>query len=284
MKMIDDQQEKRLSALLHVIHKDPGSWEGWYCLSVEIPLVGQMSKRQALNDQLQSYLEAAFGDQQGIAIFHEHSLCLFCNHIQSFVLERVASALKEITARETRFSAHSELFEISEDSEALLRHLGSTVPISISDCETAALACLFPDAFAAYDKTMRAFNRAKKSDIQSVLLVEDDPVTRWMVRAALKDQCTLMTARTAAQAYRIYYAHHPDMVLLDINLPDGDGREVMHNILMRDAGAYIVMFSGQDSFDNMFETMHEGARGFIAKPFSRDKLVHHLTQCGRTES
>jgi two-component system chemotaxis response regulator CheY len=112
-----------------------------------------------------------------------------------------------------------------------------------------------------------------------VLLVEDDPVTRWMVRLALKGECLLATACDAGKAISSYLAYKPDMVLLDINLPDRNGKDLIQYLLRIDPGAHIIMFSSQNTPEAVEDSLRQGAKGFIAKPFNRDELLRYIARC-----
>ena len=112
-----------------------------------------------------------------------------------------------------------------------------------------------------------------------VLLVEDDPVTRWLVRLALKGECVLSTASDAGKAISTYMAQQPDMVLLDIGLPDRNGKDLLKRLMRIDPGAYVVMFSSQDTHENIIETVQKGAKGFISKPFSKQDILKHVNEC-----
>lgn len=112
-----------------------------------------------------------------------------------------------------------------------------------------------------------------------VLLIEDDPVTRWMVRLALKGSCVLSTAPDAGKAISAYHACQPDLVLLDIGLPGRDGKDLLSHLMRMDPGAYVVMFSSQDTAENLVETVQKGAKGFITKPFHREDILKHVSSC-----
>src|SRR5690606_22132763 len=60
-----------------------------------------------------------------------------------------------------------------------------------------------------------------------VLLIEDDRSTRRMIAASLKDHCDLTEAPNASQGITAYNALEPDLVFLDIELPDGDGQSIL---------------------------------------------------------
>lgn len=112
-------------------------------------------------------------------------------------------------------------------------------------------------------------NRSKKL----VLLVEDDPFTQQLVKLALKDQYDIITAETARQTLTYYQRHLPDMVFLDIQLPDGNGINLLSQIRKADPAAYIVMLSSHTQKEKIIECQSLGARGFIGKPFTRQRLM-----------
>ncbi len=109
-----------------------------------------------------------------------------------------------------------------------------------------------------------------------VLLVEDDPTTRWIVRKSLKNACALATADHVQKAMDLYLSFAPDIVFLDIQLLDGDGYDVLDWIMWTNPHAYVVMFSSHNSMDNIMHAFEDGASGFIAKPFSKDALLHYI--------
>ena len=113
------------------------------------------------------------------------------------------------------------------------------------------------------------------------LLVEDDRTLRRLVRANLEGMCQVIEAPDAGRALTSYKACQPDIVFMDIELPDGDGHDVMKRILRRDPGAFIVMFSGHSDTSHVMRAVDSGARGFIAKPFDLNKMFHFIKMCAK---
>jgi DNA-binding NtrC family response regulator len=109
-----------------------------------------------------------------------------------------------------------------------------------------------------------------------ILLVEDDPSTRWLVRNALKDEHDFMTASTGEQALEIYLKCAPEIVFLDVNLPGKKGNEVMRMILNRDPGAFVVVMSGYENIDIMLEMLRTGAKGMITKPYGKAEIMNYV--------
>lgn len=111
-----------------------------------------------------------------------------------------------------------------------------------------------------------------------VLVVEDDPLTSRMVSNIISKEFIVHTAESAREAVFAYAAHVPDVVFLDINLPDSNcnGLDVLKKIISLDKDAYVVMLSGNAGLDNLLKSFGAGARGFIAKPFTQNKIFHYL--------
>ena len=115
--------------------------------------------------------------------------------------------------------------------------------------------------------------------VARVLLIEDDRLTRRMVAASLKDHCDLVEAPSASQGITAYNALMPDLVFMDIELPDGDGQRLLDWMTRNDPGAFVVMFSGHHDTDNVMRSIDSGAKGFVSKPFDLNKMLHFIKIC-----
>lgn len=109
-----------------------------------------------------------------------------------------------------------------------------------------------------------------------VMIVEDDTMTRRLVSSLLKEEHVLALAKDAESAIANYLIHAPDIVFLDINLPGQNGFEILGRILRMDPRAYVVMFSGNDQLETIVRSLLMGAKGFVAKPFDRERLAHYI--------
>ena len=110
-----------------------------------------------------------------------------------------------------------------------------------------------------------------------VLLVEDDPGVAAAMEAMLEDMgWTVYTASSATQAYIELESRLPDVVLLDVDLPDTSGFNVLRRI--RASGTIpVIMISGVETPERLAESRGAGAP-FILKPFSAARLVSALDQ------
>ena len=109
-----------------------------------------------------------------------------------------------------------------------------------------------------------------------VLIIEDDQFTQKVVSKSIKEECAIFTAGTAEKGLRLYAKHAPDILFLDIGLPDIDGHDVLEKIHQMDPKAFVVMLSGNGNKDNIMKTIENGAKGFIGKPFTSDKVNHYI--------
>ncbi len=120
-----------------------------------------------------------------------------------------------------------------------------------------------------------------------VLIVEDDPLTRRVVVGALGENHAMITEENARGAVASYLLHAPDVVFLDIGLPDIDGFSVLDQIMTVDPDAFVVMFSSHDDAQTINKALAAGAKGFVSKPFKKEMLrnyiqgsgVHHHKSC-----
>ncbi|MCC6708909.1 MAG: EAL domain-containing protein [Gammaproteobacteria bacterium] len=111
------------------------------------------------------------------------------------------------------------------------------------------------------------------------LVVDDDLV----VRIALVDYLEeagfeVEEAENGAQCLAAFEAQRPDILLLDVSLPDADGLELCEQIRARTTGAHlpIVMITGRDDLASVERAYRAGATDFIIKPLNFNLLIHRL--------
>ncbi len=118
--------------------------------------------------------------------------------------------------------------------------------------------------------------RRKSREEPLVMVVEDDPFSQKMVANALKGKYTVSMSDDGAGALMSYVRNAPDVLFLDIGLPDINGHEVLKKLFKIDPDAYVVMFSGNGDRDNVLKAIQLGAKGFVGKPFTKDKLIEYI--------
>lgn len=106
-----------------------------------------------------------------------------------------------------------------------------------------------------------------------ILVVDDDRQNRWTLRTALRSWGhNVIEAETVMGAIAAYEAEFPGVVLLDINLPDGSGLDVLSEIKRKNPNAIVIMVTGRVLADEVITALRGGAYDFIAKPVNLDEL------------
>lgn len=106
-----------------------------------------------------------------------------------------------------------------------------------------------------------------------VLLVEDEPNICNLVSTMLEnDGYQALVAQTCAMARTMYASHVPDLVILDLGLPDGDGLEFLAGI-RRDALTPIIVLSARSDESDKVNALDAGANDYVTKPFGSAELM-----------
>jgi two-component system KDP operon response regulator KdpE len=109
-----------------------------------------------------------------------------------------------------------------------------------------------------------------------VLLVEDEPAMRKFVERALVDHgFRVLTAQTGRDALSLAASHNPDIVILDLGLPDMDGLEV--TVRLREWSAVpILVVSAREQQSDKVTALDAGANDFVTKPFGVPELLARI--------
>lgn len=113
-----------------------------------------------------------------------------------------------------------------------------------------------------------------------ILIVDDEPDIVWSVRYTLNDEgYEVLTAGCGADALRLAHHFQPDLVILDMVLPDGDGTQVCH-ALRRDqwlAAVPILFLSRRSSIADRINALNGGADDYLVKPFDFGELKARIS-------
>jgi two-component system response regulator RegX3 len=110
----------------------------------------------------------------------------------------------------------------------------------------------------------------------SVLLVEDEEsIAQPFAQALARNGFRPLLARTASEAVRIGRESAPDIILLDLTLPDGDGRDVCRE-LRRSSDVPIIMLTARGTVTDRVVGLELGADDYIVKPFSTGEVIARI--------
>ncbi len=135
------------------------------------------------------------------------------------------------------------------------------------------------------DKDLIATIGARRDQRQKpeIMIVEDDLFTQRMIKNAIGDKHHTSEAKDGMGALLLYLQKAPDILFLDIGLPDISGHMVLEKVLEMDPKAYVVMLSGSGDRSNILKAVEHGARGFVGKPFTKDKLQAYIQKSPHIE-
>ena len=108
-----------------------------------------------------------------------------------------------------------------------------------------------------------------------ILVVDDEIGIRELLKEILEDSgYRVSTAASAAEADRRWSSERPDLVLLDLSLPDGDGLALIKSWSSRNKLPIpVIMLSGYASIDSAVEATRLGAQDFLEKPIALNRLL-----------
>ena len=113
-----------------------------------------------------------------------------------------------------------------------------------------------------------------------VLIVDDHPVVRSGLRAMLATVAGLEVvaeASSAAEAAAAARAHEPDVVLMDLRMPGGDGAHATGLVLAERPGCRVLILTTFDDEADIVRAVESGASGYVLKDATREELVRAIS-------
>lgn len=110
---------------------------------------------------------------------------------------------------------------------------------------------------------------------KKILLVDDAAFMRMTIKNCLSKAGydTLLEAADGQEAVNVYAAEKPDLVIMDITMPNKDGIQALQEIKASDPEAKIVMCSAMGQESMVVDAIRFGAMDFIVKPFKPDRIL-----------
>ena len=108
-----------------------------------------------------------------------------------------------------------------------------------------------------------------------IMLVDDAAFMRMTIKNCLTKAgyTNLIEAGDGAQAVDTFAKEHPDLVIMDITMPNKDGIQALQEIKAIDGGAKVVMCSAMGQEAMVVQAIQFGALDFIVKPFKPDRIL-----------
>ena len=118
-------------------------------------------------------------------------------------------------------------------------------------------------------------NTTEERGTVSVMVVDDHPIWRDAVARDLEAEgfTVVATADGVAAARRRAGVVHPDVVLMDMRLPDGDGAQATAEVLAVSPASRVLVLSASDERDDVLQAVKAGATGYLVKSASKQELT-----------
>ncbi|ASM35993.1 response regulator [Campylobacter sputorum] len=112
---------------------------------------------------------------------------------------------------------------------------------------------------------------------RSIMVVDDDELTRMAVSGGLKRYCeNFYTASDGLDGLEKFKKHRIDLIITDIHMPNFNGLDMMNEILKLKPDQTFIVVTSFDTDENLFESMKKGAISFIKKPIMMENLQNDV--------
>lgn len=277
MIVVTRYAEEKLMALCRKIGGSPNAWRAVsfsfghfnkdYRDEVRLQIVVNMIKSNMLEEE-----------QARLYFCQDGTLVVTAFAARKEALESVQRALHQAFPDEDGHVNSSRIFDMSVDMKSFMEFAEQKC-LQAHDVEVERLNKGEEErprkiqVDEAYAKEVLS-RRANRRDLH-VMLVEDDLFTLRLV-SKIVDEHVVIRAMDGVDAVETYMLNAPDIVFLDIDLPSMTGLQVLEKILAFDPDAYVVMLSGNSQMENVSKAVRLGAKGFVAKPFPKEKLLNYV--------
>ena len=115
------------------------------------------------------------------------------------------------------------------------------------------------------------------SDKRTILLIEDEhAISNFICRALTANDYRVISAAGGKEGLTLFFSHNPDLVLLDLGLPDMDGMEVLAQLRGLPEEVPVIIISARDRENEKVRALDMGADDYVVKPFGVAELLARI--------
>ena len=115
------------------------------------------------------------------------------------------------------------------------------------------------------------------SEKRTILLIEDEhTISNFICRALSANDYRAISAASAQEGLSLFFSHSPDLVLLDLGLPDMDGLEVLAQLRDLPREVPVIIISARDRESEKVKALDMGADDYVVKPFGVSELLARI--------
>jgi len=114
----------------------------------------------------------------------------------------------------------------------------------------------------------------------NILVVDDSIMIRKLIKTILENENhkVIAEASNGEEAYNMYTKFNPDLVTMDVSMPNVNGIIAVKKIINNYPEANIIMVSAISQRDMVFEALESGAKHYIIKPITREKIISVINE------
>ena len=218
------------------------------------------SYKEVLKDHIKSGAE-----EKTIVSYEQVEKTLMRLHdaMDSFDLDEADEAMKEL-----------ESYDLPNDIKAMVEKLG----VLVTDVAMEDVMALTDEICKKLTAESSVDENTEESDHSKVMLIDDDPINAKAVTAMLKYEFEVVAVSSGKQAFEVLSKEKPDLILLDVYMPEMDGHEVIKELKKNPEYVDIpVVFLTSDVEENTeIQGFSEGAIDFLRKPFRKDVAIQRI--------
>lgn len=128
-------------------------------------------------------------------------------------------------------------------------------------------------------KQSSSYQKRAERQENRAMIIDDDAYIRTVFSATLKNQFKVTEMSSGNDIENFYKDILPDIIFVDIHLPELDGFGILKKIMTVDPDAYVVVISGDSVQSNVIKAIKMGAKGFLTKPPKRSSLDEYIRNC-----
>ena len=119
--------------------------------------------------------------------------------------------------------------------------------------------------------------------MHKLMIVDDSNIIRNRIQRAYDSGQFMLvaTATSGVQAIEKFNVHRPDVITMDLTMPQMDGLECIQNLVAKDPNVKILVVSALSDKSTGIQSLELGASGFLTKPFSEEELAEALDELVR---
>jgi len=254
---------------------DLSSWKDWYAIEITASPALQWVEQAKIT----SLVRTQFSDCNGSLLWIKGSIMVIVQKKDGFDATQFTQNIHmKLDIPRIKVGTLS-VYEDHEQLQTLFKqYIDDRLPTSAPTISYQTLKSMIPNI----DGLLKEWKTNKKDregrDQPTIMVVDDDPMTLRIVTHALGKDYSVITAQNGAEAIEKHLQQTPDIIFLDIGLPDCDGLTLLHYMQQYDPECQVVMFSADDHLKNRIKALADGAKGFAGKPFNREAFKGYIAK------